>query len=525
MKAAFLLLSAICAQGGTLNINQGGIKPQGFTGTVQIFASNDLKLWQPKYEVAAEGSVPLPKEKLREFYRARPKPSPAIVSVTSAQTSTGCLYTISGTSTVVLVDLMGGLYGAITNAGHISNRTTLTEVEWEFPPIKLPIGSNTLSLFFRDVNNNVITTNFNVLILPGPPVSIEYPLRESLVCGESGVLIGRVDDLQATVTVNDIAVSVCEDGRFYAVGLPIKATNVWVVRSGTNEASVTFYKSAVTLTYTLSTSASPHMPLPFLVNGFVSDTNVTLRIGERTVKPDASGAWHYRGNPPRKGILPITIIPTNGTQSSSAISASMSADWYITAHSLFHRYDTHTALFESWKQYAGYLSKGDVTYSMLKYNYYRNKELCSTTYAGFWPYLLIDTDEGDCPSPTWRIYPAQAEISTYSDSFETDSLIHSANSVVSFYTGGNPGGARTLHIALTLYATKVWRDNSDYGDEMMGESTADLSVIGYVGGSPLNSDGVVYINAPEGTYVDVTPTLTAMNSVWFQYEFDWREID
>src|SRR3954462_426357 len=102
MKAAFLLLSAICAQGGTLNINQGGIKPQGFTGTVQIFASNDLKLWKPKYEVAADGSVPLPKEKLREFYRARPKPSPSIVSVTSAQQATGSLYTINGTSTVFL---------------------------------------------------------------------------------------------------------------------------------------------------------------------------------------------------------------------------------------------------------------------------------------------------------------------------------------------------------------------------------------------------------------------------------------
>jgi hypothetical protein len=519
MKAAFLLLSAICAQGGTLNINQGGIKPQGFTGTVQIFASNDLKTWQPKYEVAEGGAVPLPKEKLREFYRARPKPSPAIVSVTSAQTSTGSLYTISGTSTVLLVELSYG-----TKAGHITERS-LSEVGWEFPASNLPMGSNTLSLFFRDVNNNVITTNFNVLILPGPPVSIEYPLRESLVCGESGVLIGRVDDLQATVTVNGLPVSICEDGRFYAVNLPIKATNVWTVRSGTNEASVTFYKSAVTLTYTLSTSTSPHMPLPFLVNGFVSDTNVTLRIGDRMIKPDATGAWHYRGNPPKKGILPITIIPTNGTQSSSAISASMAADWYITAHSLFHRYETHTALLESWKQYSGYLSKGDVTYSMLKYNYYRNKELCSTTYAGFWPYLLIDTDEGDCPSPTWRIYPAQAEISTYSDSFDTDSLTHSANSVVVFYTGGNPGGSRILHIALTLYATKVWRDNSDYGDEMMGEGTADLAAIGYVGGSPLNSDGVVYINAPEGTYVDVTPSLTAMNNVWMQYEFNWREID
>lgn len=405
-------------------------------------------------------------------------------------------------------------------SGHLTAHT-LTGCEWGFPPIRLPLGSNTLSLFFRDVNNNAITTNFDVLILPGPPLTIEYPAPESLICGESGVCIGRVDDLQATVTVNGTNAPVSEDGHFYCVGLPLQTTNEWIVRSGTNETSVRFYRSPITLTYSISTSSSPHMPLPFLVNGYVSDTNVTLRIGERLITPDATGAWKYRGDPPKKGILPITIIPKakSGGTTSSAIIAPSEAQYYITAHSIFHRYETKTdsSWNEYWKQFSGALSKGDVTYSLLKY---QHEELCTDDYSGYWPYLWLDNSVGPCSVSSWRIYPAQTEIAQYTDDFENDSLIHTAQSVCQFYTGGTPGGNRLLNIAIEFSAVKLWRDGT-WGDEINGANTADLATVGYLGGVPLNSDGTIYITASEGSYVDVTPTLNAMNNLWAQFSFDW----
>lgn len=172
----FLLLLAANASAQELICLHDRLTTTGFdpSASVQIFASNDLKRWEPRYELAAKDSVPLSPTNRVEFYKARTKPKPATITFTCSQIVTGQTFTLTGSADKVLTDLRcNDVKGHLTQQHFgVSNRlSVLLRVDFTFPPLTLVPGTNLLRCYFRDIDNNVVQTNFNVLSVPGATVT------------------------------------------------------------------------------------------------------------------------------------------------------------------------------------------------------------------------------------------------------------------------------------------------------------------------------------------------------------------
>lgn len=488
---------------------------------LQVYASNDLQTWQPRFEMAAAGRLPLPRT--NAFYRARVKPSFPRIDFTCPTVCTGRLFHTTGTATELLVNV-GGLTVTHQEFGLTNGRPRLIYCEWEYGYTLLPIGTNRLEFDFLDANNNHIATNFTVLVLPGEPLTIEHPANNALVVGETTTLIGRTEATSGTVTCGTLTAPIHNDGHFYFVGLPVSETNELTVRSGTNVVTVSFGKSHISFSGNISGRT---------VTGTLDPSN-TLNIGGRKLRPDASGSWKLDLTlPPVNGMLPFSVQPSNGPSSTGVLSTQYDqTGYYVTSHALSYHYtyensNDPTSHVKDIRTSLG--SDGSVS-ATFRREYYPSRiscpGICEASYSGDHMILWLDSEDGPCNYIESRRYFPEFGLIDYHDEtskmwFYHDELQIQEMSSCGLHIAGNSG--RTFQIALEVSLYSSMRDGSA-GDENTGGGPTSPVKVGYIGGLPTDSFGVVRFNVIEGHNYNITPTLTPMNQGWFFYEFDWNEI-
>ena len=496
------LCESLCASDFKLSLENGIIGSNLPDTPIDLYASSDLRGWKLVRSFTNSTKV-----SGSNYFRARVRPTPPDIRVST--TTRGTLASISGTASQPLASIWA-TNGAKVAQGRVVRRHLDTGVvDWVLTPLNADGGQ--VQLRFEDLDRNVVLTNVVIGCSVVNPMKITFPANGSAVVGNECLVTGIVDRNDSIVWVDtgiEVYMAVVREGRFVTGKIPVKASNHWEIHCLSDiydevVEEVSFTKSPVTISYTVENWTKIYGERGIVLRGTISDPAYDVMVGTNHITT-TNGHWNIKIPPPENGLLPFSVKPKMGFQSTSAggvdfIDMGMTSYCYaeIQSYNYYGRDKTNTVLsqFNGWDKFNRLSSRRIDRYGD-----------CMILFSGMGEYLAKNP-EGNCDGPVVRALFPNSYMGDYFDGI----MGCKTTSTLMFNLGGSAADQTKYRVIIDLVLYGVYRKE---GDEVWFTEHAIDNAGWTVAGNSLPWTFEAYSQIE----FDATPTPKPFDSNWYYYD-------
>lgn len=496
------LCESLCASDFKLSLENGIIGSNLPDTPIDLYASSDLRGWKLVRSFTNSTKV-----SGSNYFRARVRPLPPDIRVET--TVRGTLASLSGTSSQPLASIWATNGAGVTQGRVVRRHLDTGVVDWVLTPLNADGGQ--LQLRFEDLDKNVVLTNVVIACSAVNPVEVTFPVNGSAVVGNECLVTGIVDRNDSLVWVDTgiaVYMAVVREGRFVTGKIPVKANNRWEIHCLSDIYDevvevVSFTKSPVTISYTVENWTKVYGERGISLRGTVSDLAYDVVVGTNVIST-TNGNWQIKIIPPENGMLPFSVKPKLGMQSTSAsglefIDIGMVSYCYSEVMSYNYYAKDHTNTLMS--SFCGWDEHNSIWYRRKN-----RQDDCTILYKGIGEYLLLD-GESDCASPQHRaLYP-----NTYMGNYFDGVIGCNVQSSLKINLGGDPNDTTKYRVVVDLVLYGIYRKDED-------ETWLTEEPISNEGWRVGGSETPWVFEAYSGLQVDASPTPPPFSKDWVYYD-------
>ena len=496
------ICESLCASDFKLSLENGIIGSNLPDTPIDLYASSDLRGWK-----LVRSFTNSTRSSGSNYFRARVRPLPPALCVET--TVRGTLASLSGTASKPLASIWATNGVGVAQGRIVRRHLDTGVVDWVLTPLNADGGQ--LHLRFEDLDRNVVLTNVVIACSAVSPVEVTFPSNGSSVVGNECLVTGTVDRNDSIVWVDtgtSVYMAVVREGKFVTGKIPVKANNHWEIHCLSDiydEAveEVTFTKSPVTISYTVENWTKIYGERGIILKGMVSDPAYDVVMGTNHITT-TNGNWQIKIIPPEGGMLPFSVKPKLGMQSTSASGLDlivMDMTSYCYSEVMTYNYYGKNCTNTIQSSFIGWDSVNRVASRTI-----HGRDDCSVAFTGIGDYLILEP-EGDCAAPATRtLYP-----NTYMGNYWDGVMGCSVSSTMKVNLGGSSYDQTRYRIVVDLVLYGVYRTVED--ETWLTENPIPNE--GWrVGGNSLPFVFEAY-NLQE---VDCTPTPPPFSGAWCYYD-------
>ena len=446
------LCESLCASDFKLSLENGIIGSNLPDIPIDLYASANLKDWKLvrtfTNSTRSSGS---------NYFRARVRPNPPDIRVQT--TTRGTLASFSGTSSQPLASIWATNGAQVAQGRVVRRHLESGMVDWVLPTVNADGGQ--VQLRFEDLDRNVVLTNVIVACSTVNPVEVTFPVNASTVVGNECPVTGLVDRNDSIVWVDTgtrVYMAAVREGKFVTGKIPVKASNHWEIHCLSDiydevVEEISFTRSPVTISYTIENWTKVYGERGIVLSGTISDPAYDVMVGTNIIST-TNGNWQIKIPPPEGGILPFSVKPKMGLQSTSAegmefIDVGMTSYCYseVMSYNYYATGKTNTIMssFLGWDEH-----------NSLWYRRMKGRDDCTILYKGMGEHLTLD-GESDCASPPYRaLYP-----NTYMGNYFDGVIGCNVQSTLKLNLGGNPNDTTKYRVVVDLVLYGIFRRDED----------------------------------------------------------------